>query len=115
MADTAKLGSTPISPDHDQPRKDIERFNARLRHFRGVASGVLDDAQALWQEIWDACRDTRTCEDILLGEPDAEADMPAGGWPELREKLHLLGHYIDYTRRLCDGSLNEPAGRKKEV
>jgi len=103
MADTARFERTSNIFNDDHPRRDIERFNARLRHFRGVAAGVLIDAEKVWEEICCACQDPRTCEEILEGVP------------EFMEKLHLLGHYIYYTRRLCDGSLDETASDEKEV
>ena len=115
MADAARLEGTSRMLDEGHPRGDIERFNARLRHFRGVAASVLNDAQAVWEEIWEVCRDPRTCEEILEGIEEADGTMPACGWPELREKLHLLGHYIDYTKRLCDGSLDDLTSGEKEV
>ncbi len=115
MADTARFQKASHALDDDHPRRDIERFNARVRHFRGVAASVLNDAQAVWEEIWDNCRDPRTCEEILEGSEEAAGPMPACGWPELREKLHLLGHYIDYTKRLCDGSLDDLASEQREV
>jgi hypothetical protein len=100
---------------NDQPHRDIERFNARLRHFRGVAASVLNDAQKTWMEIVDACRDSRSCEEIIEGIDESGGALPSCGWPEFREKLHLLGHYIDYTKRLCDGSLDDLASGKREV
>jgi len=96
-------------------RSEMERANARLRHFRGVAAGVLKDAQRVWEEVSEVCRDPRTCEEILEGAAEPIEKMPVCGWPELREKLHLLGHYIDYTRRLCEGSIDDLAGNKKGV
>jgi hypothetical protein len=95
-------------------RSDIERVNAKLRHFRGVAAGVLNDAQKVWEEIWEACRDPRSCEEILEAPAESTDKMPACGWAELQEKLHLLGHYIEYTRRLCDGSLDFPDKKKED-
>lgn len=114
MADTARFERTSNIASDGRPRKDVERFNARLRHFRGVAASVLNDAQRVWEEVWDDCRDPRSCEEIIEGVEQAEGRMPACGWPELREKLHLLGHYIDYTKRLCDGSVDDLASGKKE-
>ena len=100
---------------NNRPERDIERFNARQRHFRGVAASVLTDAQKAWEDIFEACRDSRSCEEIIEGIDEAGGKLPACGWPEFREKLHLLGHYIDYTKRLCDGSLDDLVSGKKEV
>jgi hypothetical protein len=100
---TGAVAKTENSPD-DAIKREIERTNAKMRHFRGVAAGVLSDAFILWEEIWEVCKDPRTCEDILEGVEEPQARLPACGWPELRKKLDLLRHYIDYTKRLCDGS-----------
>jgi hypothetical protein len=85
-------------------KREIERTNAKLRHFRGVAAGVLNDAFVLWEEIWGVCGDPRTCEEILEGVEEPAGQIPTCGWPEFRKKLDLLRHYIDYTKRLCEGS-----------
>ena len=96
-------------------RSEIDRANARIRHFRGVAAGVLIDAEKVWEEISCACQDPRTCEEILEGVEGPAERAPSCGWPEFMEKLHLLGHYIHYTRRLCDGSLDETVTHEREV
>ena len=96
-------------------RSEIDRVNARIRHFRGVAAGVLIDAEKVWEEISCACQDPRTCEEILEGVEGPAERVPSCGWPEFMEKLHLLGHYLHYTRRLCDGSLDEIVSHEKEV
>lgn len=85
-------------------KKEIERANAQMRHFRGVAGAVLGDAVVLLEEIWDACNDPRTWEEILEGVEEPVGALPTCGWPEFRKRLDLLRHYIDYSRRLCDGS-----------
>lgn len=92
-----------IGRDEDIKR-DIDRANARLRHFRGVAASVLNDASTLWEETWEVCQDPRTCEEILEGIEEPAGQIPTCGWPEFRKKLDLLRHYIDYTKRLCEGS-----------
>jgi hypothetical protein len=97
------LARAETDPD-GEIKREIERTNAKLRHFRGVAAGVLNDAFILWEEIWAVCQDPRTCEEILDGVEEPPRQLPACGWPEFRKKLDLLRHYIDYTKRLCDGS-----------
>lgn len=91
--------------DEEIAKEEIERINARLRHFRGVAAHVMQDALEIWREIWDACQDPRSWEEILDGVPEPVARTPAGGWADFHEKLHLLGAYLDYAKRLCEGSL----------
>lgn len=96
-------------------RDEIDRINARLRHFRGVAASVMGDALEIWREIWDACQDPRSCEDILEDVPEPPGCTPSGGWAEYLERLHLLGTYIDYAKRLCEGSTDHPIHQESEV
>jgi len=102
-----------VESEEGKQRREIERINARMRHFRGVAASVMNDALKVWYEIWEVCRDPMTCEEIIDGVGDPTGQIPTCGWPELREKLHLLGHYIDYTKRLCDGSINNNPSKKE--
>jgi hypothetical protein len=95
------------SPRAWQTDEEIDRVNARLRHFRGVAAGVMYDAQELLRDIWDSCQDPRSWQDIVDGVPEPVARTPAGGWAEFHEKLHLLGTYLEYAKRLCEGSLEK--------
>jgi len=96
-------------------KKEIERANAMLRHFRGVAVSVLNDAQTTLGEICEVCADPRTCEQILEGVEAPEANLPRCGWAEFREKLHLLSHYLDYARRLLEASVSDDPNRKGGV
>ncbi len=98
-----------------ETRVRLDRFNARMRHFQGVAASVMEQAITVWMELLKELEDPRTPEEIIDGAPLSDGASPACGWPEFMEKLHLLGHYIDYTRRLCDGSVYEENPEKKEV
>lgn len=91
-------------------RIEIDRINARLRHFRGVAASVMAEALTLWKEIWDEFRDPRTCEQILEGSGVPAAAAGHAARADLLEKLHILGIKIDYARRLCEG---EPDGKPR--
>lgn len=96
-------------------REEIDRVNARLRHFRGVAAGVMSDALEIWREIWEACQDSRSCEEILEGLSVPPGRIPGEGWAEYLEKLLLLGTYIDYAKRLCEGSIDHQVHHESEV
>lgn len=89
----------------DRNELEIRRANARLRHFRGVAAGVMAEAQKLWREIWDDLQDPRTPDEILEGKACPCERLAGGDGSLLLEKLHLLGIQIDYARRLCEGSI----------
>ncbi len=96
-------------------REEIDRANARLRHFRGVAAIVMGDALKIWGEIWDACQDHRSCDEILEGIPEPPGLFSGSGRAESLEKLHLLGTYIDYAKRLCEGSIDQLFQHESEV
>jgi hypothetical protein len=110
-----KHASDPNSPDQEHIKREIERTNAKLRHFRGIAAGVLKDACQVWQQIWDVCQDPRTCDEILEGIQEPLSQIPTCGWAEFREKLYLLRHYLDYTHRLCSGSIEDTSKDESEV
>jgi hypothetical protein len=116
MSNRLKAPDRSKSNDDIRIKQEIDRTNARLRHFRGIAASVMFDAFNLWQEIWESCQDSRSCIEIIEGldaEPTGQA--PACGWPELMEKLHLLGHYLDYAKRLCDGTIDDDSKKESEV
>lgn len=95
-------------------KEELNRLNARLRHFRGIAACVMHEALNTLQEIWDSCQDPRTCQEILDGVPEAVARTPVGGWNEFYEKLHLLGIYLDYAKRLCEGAIDQESEKERE-
>lgn len=96
-------------------RREIDRFNARMRHVHGVAASVLDEAEKVFAEIWQACQDPRTPEEIIDGVELQEDALPSCGWPEFLDKVHLLGHYLDYARRLMEGAIERPDGQDKGI
>lgn len=102
-------------PENQIARAELNRINARLRHFRGIAACVMHEALNTLQEIWDSCQDPRSCHEILDGVPEPVARTPVGGWNEFFEKLHLLGIYLDYAQRLCEGSIDQQSQKEREV
>lgn len=115
MVARLKDSTQPAKVLEELAREEIDRTNARLRHFRGVAVGVMSDALEMWREIWDACRDPRSCEEILEDIIEPPGRTPSGGWAEYLEKLYLLGTYIDYAKRLCEGSIDHQVHHESEV
>jgi len=91
-------------------RREMDRYNARLRHCASVTSGVLEQALKVWEELWDDCQDPRSPEEIIDGKPFARGDLPVHGWPGFLERLHLLGHYLDYAQRLLAGDRDPQIG-----
>ena len=92
---------------------EVAAVERKLRHFRGVAASVLRDALDVLGDIWNACEDSRTPEEILDGKRFPSDSLPACGWAEFLEKLHLLRHYLEHARSLCDGSFD--SGKKGKV
>ncbi|MBM4285013.1 MAG: hypothetical protein FJ128_07170 [Deltaproteobacteria bacterium] len=72
----------------------------KLRLFRKVAGSLLQDAQGTWADIWQELMGTVTNGVVIL--PDA-SQGPKCGWAEFLEKLWLLKHYLDYTKRFVEG------------
>ncbi len=91
-------------------KKEMERTNARLRHFRGIAATVMGDAFQLWQEITEKLEDSRSCREILEGTGDVPGSLSPKDWQTILEKLQLLGIQIDYARRLCEGKIGDKLG-----
>ena len=96
-------------------RNEIDRANARMRHFRGVAASVVKDAILVFEEVWEACQDPRTPEQIIDGIELPPNAIPTCTMAEFMEKLNLLGNYLDYARRLLDGSLEKESEEESEV
>ena len=99
----------------ESAKREIERVNAKLRHFRGVAASVMNDAHTLWREIWDALQDARSYEEILDSVGESAGRGAEDDREEVLQKLHLLGIYIDYARRLCEGSIGQEPEDEREV
>lgn len=88
---------------HREATHRIISHEERMRHFRNVTSAVLDDALDTWDELWTQMKGKVT--DAYLILPEAEKGFkPDCGWPEFLEQMWLLRHYIDYAKKLSDGS-----------
>ena len=111
-----KKATAEAQSSHDENiRREILRVNSRLNHYRGVAASVMKDALNVWLELRDACQDPRTCLEIIDGVEAPSRPLPRCGWQEFREKLHLLGHYLEYSKRLCEGSVDDTSPEESEV
>lgn len=81
---------------------EVLTADEKLRHFRNVSGSVLQDAQDVWGDIWDQLQGSVTHGFMVTPEGD-KGFRPECGWPEFLEKMWLLKHYLDYTKRHCDG------------
>ncbi len=69
-----------------------------LRHFKNVTGNVMQDALNVWAHLWGELQGSVTCGVTVL--PEAENGFkPSCGWPEFLEKMWLLRHYLDFTKR----------------
>jgi len=94
--------------------QEIRRANAMLRHFRGIAAVVMNDALKLWTEVWEGFRDCRSCEEVLNGSGSPLSQVSERDWNMLMEKLQLIGIRIDYARRLCEGTIGSESDERRE-
>ena len=64
-----------------ETRIHLDRFNARMRHFQGVAASVMEQAVQVWLDLVKELEDPRTPEEIIDGVPLSDGALPACGWP----------------------------------
>ena len=89
-----------VSRDKETQQRTVVSPEEKLRMVRSVAASLLNDAQETWAEIWHELMGTVTNGAMVL--PDA-AQGPKCGWAEFLEKLWLLKHYLDYTKKFVEG------------
>ena len=106
MPQEINLNKSRDKTKHPVDAEKVASAERKLRHFRGVAASILRDALAVLEDIWNACEDTRTPEEILDGKEFPSGSLPTCGWTEFLEKLHLLRRYLEHARSLCDGSFD---------
>lgn len=83
-------------------RKEVIMTNNELENFKGVTRSLMRDALKVMEEINETCGPREaTC---LLTSEDTR-NLPRCGWAELIEKFYLLEHYLDYTKRFCEGKV----------
>ena len=87
----------------DEKRSEISQDlspEEDLRLFQRVLDDLLRDAQLTWADIWNDLMGTITNGTVILSEASKGA-KPKCGWAEFLEKLWLLKHYLDYTRKFA--------------
>ena len=87
-----------------RPRRDKRVWMAEeWKHLKAVTRSLLNDALNVLSEIKRECEDRADPESILEGHGPRTEELPHCGWPEMREKLHLLEHHLDFALRLTGG------------
>ncbi len=75
-----------------------------LRHFKNVTGSVMQDALNVWADLWGELQGSVTCG--VMVRPEVENRFkPSCGWPEFLEKMWLLRHCFDFTRRFSQQEL----------
>lgn len=69
-----------------------------LQHFKNVTGSVMQDALNVWADLWGELQGSITCGVMVLPEVE-NGFKPSCGWPEFLEKMWLLKHYFDFTKR----------------
>jgi hypothetical protein len=89
-----------VKRDQQPEQHKVLSPEERMKLFQKVAASLLKDAQGTWADIWHELMGTVTNGIMIL--PEAEKG-PKCGWAEFLEKLWLLKHYLDYTKRFVEG------------
>jgi hypothetical protein len=69
-----------------------------LRDFKNVTNRLIQDALAVWAELW-AELEGHGGPNGTAREADGKFE-PSCGWTEYLEKMWVLKHYLDFTKRL---------------
>ena len=82
--------------------EEITSPETRLQRLRDVVGAMMRDALNAWTDIWEELQDSVVTQSgFVLPEPE-KGFKPKCGWPEFLEKLWLLNHQLDFTKRLCE-------------
>jgi hypothetical protein len=69
-----------------------------LQDFKNLTNKLIQDALAVWADLW-AELDGRMEPDGDGRQTDGKFE-PSCGWTEYLEKMWVLKHYLDFTKRL---------------
>jgi hypothetical protein len=93
---TLKLVKVTAGNEHTVSQRPLPA--TELRHFKNIVGNVTQDALNVWAELWGELEGQVISGTMVL--PQAENGFkPSCGWPEFLEKMWLLKHYLDFTRR----------------
>jgi len=69
-----------------------------LQDFKNVTNKLIQDALNVWADLW-AELEGRVEPDGVIQEANGKFE-PSCGWNEYLEKMWVLKHYLDFTKRL---------------
>jgi hypothetical protein len=67
-------------------------------HFKKVTSNVMQDALNVWADLW-AEMENQVTSGIMISSNAENGFKPSCGWPKFFEKMWVLRHYLDFTKR----------------
>jgi hypothetical protein len=74
----------------------------RLQRFKEIVGVMMRDALKTWIDIWEELQDNVVTQGGFILPESGKGFKPRCGWPEFLEKLWLLNHQLDFTKRLCE-------------
>jgi len=95
--------------NHEQVASQGPLSTAELKDFKNVTNNLMQDALNVWADLWAELEGPRFClrqEDagasgVMVKPESAEGGFePSCGWNEFLEKMWVLRHYLDFTKRL---------------
>jgi hypothetical protein len=96
MAEKLKL--IKAEPEHENLVYQRSLPATELQHFKNVTGNVMQDALKVWAELWGELEGRVVSGVVVL--PEAKKGFePSCGWPEFLEKMWVLRHCLDFTRR----------------
>jgi hypothetical protein len=107
MSETIKAANG--GTDHKQVASQGPLSTAELRDFKNVTNNLMQDALNVWADLWAELEGPRFClrqEDTGVSgvtvKPESAEDgfEPSCGWNQFLEKMWVLRHYLDFTKRL---------------
>jgi hypothetical protein len=82
---------------HITPQRPLSEME--LRDFKNVIHNLMQDALTVWADAW-AELDGRLPSDGKGPVASNQRLEPSCGWSEYFEKMWVLRHYLDFTRKL---------------
>ena len=85
--------------DHEQVASQGPLSSGELRDFKNVTNNLMQDALNVWAELW-AELEGRAASGAMVKPESEDKFEPSCGWTPFLEKMWVLRHYLDFTKRL---------------
>ncbi|MBN2374776.1 MAG: hypothetical protein JXD22_00125 [Sedimentisphaerales bacterium] len=70
-----------------------------LQEFKKITNQVMQDALVVWAQLWGELESRVPSEGKELSRANEKGE-PSCEWSDFIEKMWLLRHYLDFTKRL---------------